>query len=43
MTLDLQNAQAVYVLTAYGVAFTGLLGLLLASWRAARKRRRDSR
>jgi heme exporter protein CcmD len=34
----LDNPQSAYVLAAYGIAGACLLGLLLLSWRQARKR-----
>ena len=37
MVFDLENVRAGYVLTAYGIAAAGLLGLLFFSWRASRR------
>jgi heme exporter protein CcmD len=41
MSFDIENAKAGYVIAAYAVAAAGLLGLLIASWRAARRRRSE--
>ena len=38
----LQNPRAEYVLAAYGAAAVALIGLLIASFRAFRKKRRKA-